>query len=77
MQAIINSGTIDYAHLFELGNEPNLYSKKNITIPPEQNAKDFDISYTLIQSEYGPTKFIPEIWENDNAGPESEYFQQF
>ena len=60
MQAIVNSGTVDYVHVFELGNEPNLYSKKNITIPPEQNAKNSDILYTLIQSEYGPTKFIHE-----------------
>eukprot|EP01084_Bolivina_argentea_P031015 57432_1 len=73
-----------YVYAFELGNEPNLYKSHQdigyVIISPEQEAKDFDTLYQLIQTIFNSTDsqnaFVPKIWGNDGADRASRTYTE-
>lgn len=70
MMKIIESGRDNLVIGYELGNEPDLYSRHSdfMNVSAEQNAKDFETLYKLINDDvYKNANYTPFIWGCDIA----------
>ena len=70
MMKIIESGRDNLIIGYELGNEPDLYSRHSdfMNVSAQQNAKDFETLYKLINDDvYKNANYTPFIWGCDIA----------